>query len=349
MRRAALGFVLAVSTPWSAAGEPPLAAAPADAVPMQTIVVTGVQPGPGLWKVSKGDHVLWVLGTLSPLPEKMQWRADEVGERIAQSQVLLKSPSFDVKADTGFFGKLALVPSLIGVRNNPDGKKLEDVVPVEDYARWKSLKERYIGRSGKVEKWRPMFAAGELFGAAIRKNGMTGGARLVNERIDEFAKRANIKPTRVTYTLKVEKPRDVVKAFKKSSLDDLDCFEKTLDRIDTDIGAMKQRANAWATGDVDALRTLPYASQYAACMKAIQNVSVIRDAGDIDALVRQAWLDAATKALEANQSTFALLSMDDIVGKSDYLGALRARGYTVQAPDEQQDEPTPDEAPAPQP
>jgi hypothetical protein len=36
---------------------------------MQEVVVTGEQPGPGLWQVSKGDHVLWVLGTV-PLSPK---------------------------------------------------------------------------------------------------------------------------------------------------------------------------------------------------------------------------------------------------------------------------------------
>ena len=38
---------------------------------MDAIVVTGVQPGPGMWKVSQGDHVMWVLGTQSPLPKQM--------------------------------------------------------------------------------------------------------------------------------------------------------------------------------------------------------------------------------------------------------------------------------------
>jgi hypothetical protein len=38
------------------------------------VVVSGAQPGPGLWKVAKGDHVMWVLGTQSPLPKHMQWR-----------------------------------------------------------------------------------------------------------------------------------------------------------------------------------------------------------------------------------------------------------------------------------
>ena len=41
-------------------------AAPPTVVDLEAMVVRGQQPGPGLWKVSKGDHVLWILGTLSP-------------------------------------------------------------------------------------------------------------------------------------------------------------------------------------------------------------------------------------------------------------------------------------------
>ncbi len=330
MHRRFLAVLLCISA-WAAADEPP---APSDAVSMDTIVVAGAQPGPGLWKVSKGDHVLWVLGTLSPLPEKMQWRADEVAERIAQSQVVLRAPGIALKADVGFFGQLALLPSLVGVRNNPDDRKLDEVVPAELYARWKPLKERYLGRGGKVEKWRPMFAAEELYKAAIRKNGMTVGAGAINDKIEEIAKRAKIKPTPVAVVIGIDKPRDAIKEFKKSSLDDLDCFAKTLDRIETDLGTMKQRANAWATGDLDALRALPYTDQYTACVQAIQRTGALREAGDLDKRIEQAWLDAATKMLDANASSVALLPMGRVIGKDSYLAKMQALGYAVTAPDE---------------
>ncbi|MGH8173547.1 MAG: TraB/GumN family protein, partial [Rhodanobacteraceae bacterium] len=100
---------------------PEPAPAPAGATAeLETIVVSGEQPGPGLWKVSSNDHVLWILGTLSPLPKGMAWRAKEVENTIANSQVVLDPPRIDVKTDVGFFGKLRLLPTLIGVRDNPD-------------------------------------------------------------------------------------------------------------------------------------------------------------------------------------------------------------------------------------
>lgn len=40
---------------------------------IEEVVVIGVQPGPKMWRVNKGDHELWIFGTLSLLPKKMQW------------------------------------------------------------------------------------------------------------------------------------------------------------------------------------------------------------------------------------------------------------------------------------
>ena len=56
------------------------------------IVISGAQPGPGMWKVSKGDHVLWVLGTLSPLPKSMEWQSRDVEAVFAQAQEVMSAP-----------------------------------------------------------------------------------------------------------------------------------------------------------------------------------------------------------------------------------------------------------------
>ncbi|HJU09142.1 MAG TPA: TraB/GumN family protein, partial [Rhodanobacteraceae bacterium] len=51
-------------------------AAPSSSITtLETVSVTGVLPGPGLWKVSRDGHVLWVLGVIPSLPAHMQWRS----------------------------------------------------------------------------------------------------------------------------------------------------------------------------------------------------------------------------------------------------------------------------------
>ena len=40
--------------------EEPAAAEP----PLEEIMVLGEQPGPAMWRVTKGDHTLWIFATL---------------------------------------------------------------------------------------------------------------------------------------------------------------------------------------------------------------------------------------------------------------------------------------------
>lgn len=305
----------------------PEAAGPA----IEEVVVSGEQPGPELWKVGKGDHVLWILGTLTPLPEKMTWRSRHVESVIAQSQEIITATS--IEADIGFFKGLTLLPSVVGVRKSPEDTTLQQVLPPDLYTRWSVLKARYIGRDSGIEKWRPIFAAQELYSTAIKKSNLTYSG-IVWPVVKKIAKQHDVKITTPQVIVEIEKPRAAIKEFKKSSLDDIECFAKTLERLETDLDAMRLRANAWAVGDVDALRKLPPPDQTGACLTAIMNSQVVQERGfdNVPERVENAWLEAAGAALESNASTFALLSIAQMLKPNGYIAKLRAKGYTVDGP-----------------
>ena len=64
---------------------------------IEEVEVTGEHPGPGLWRITHGDHVLWLLGTIDPLPRKMEWKSREVESVISEAQELLyEQPSVSV-------------------------------------------------------------------------------------------------------------------------------------------------------------------------------------------------------------------------------------------------------------
>ena len=333
MHRILLAFLFAWTGIATASAQDMPPASVASVHDIAAVVVRGVQPGPGLWKVSKGDHALWILGTLSPLPKDITWDSHRVEILVASSQEVLVAPSLQVRGNLGFFGTLALLPSLIGLRNNPDGAMLRDVVSPDLYARWSVLKEKYIGGGNKVEKWRPIFAAIDLYDAAIRKAGLTDKL-LVQKTVAAAAKHAGVKVMPVIVTFVLDDPRSAVKEFKATALDDSDCFRKTLDRVDTDLAAMTARANAWSVGDLDALRKLSYTSQMAACHAALSETQLARKRGilDIDTRVRKAWLEAAMQALGANQETFATLPISNLLSADGYLSQLRAAGYSIEEP-----------------
>ena len=300
---------------------------------IDTIVVSGAQPGPGLWKVRKGDHVLWILGVESPLPKRMQWDSANVERKIAASQEVLAAPSATLDADVGFFRGLALLPSLLRMRKNPDGKLLRDLVSPAEYARWEVLKARYIGSDRDVEEWRPLFAALYLYQKAIGRIGLSEDS-VVNGIVRKAARRSDVPVTDPRVTVKIADPKGALKAFSGESLDDTACFAKTMERIEVDLGGMVERANAWAQGDIETLRAKQGPSQWRACSEAMTGNVAARRLGfaDIETRVQAAWMAAAEKALDKNASTFAMLPTSQLFNDNGYLAKLAAKGYAIEQP-----------------
>lgn len=315
---------------------------PANVPTLAPVVVSGVVPGPGLWKVSHGDHVLWVLGTLSPLPGRMQWESHDVREALAQSKEVLLEPKIRIKADVGFFGKLFLLPSAYGARKNPDGKSLDQVMDAPTYARWQALKAKYLGTDDGIERWRPLFAAQELYKKALKASGLSANGG-VPGTVAALAKQDGVAEVPVTYQVEIKQPRAAIKAFKSAAPSDMECFNRTLDAIEHDLPAMTERANAWATGDLAALRALPDSHRRDACVNALTRAGFAHELGldDVPARLAAAWLDAARKTLAANPTSFAMLPMDELLSPHGYLAQLAAQGYTVEAPSSLDDDPAP--------
>jgi hypothetical protein len=297
-----------------------------------TVVVEGRRPGPGVWKVSKGDHVMWVFGTYAPLPQKMEWDSARVERLVAKSQEVLTRPG--ARMEVGFFRGLTLLPTAIGIDKNPDGATLRDVLPADVYARWQVLKGKYIGDNDSIERRRPIFVADTLLGAGIGKSGLTQNTG-VEELIEKAAKRDKVKITSTTLSMEVDDPRGLMKEFKKSQVEDVACFTKTLERLEGDIDAMRVRANAWANGNIAEISSLDYAERDKACNDAIFNSEFAKHSPAFQHLperIRANWVKLAEKALADNASTFALLPMKDVVGPASYLADLQAQGYTVESP-----------------
>jgi hypothetical protein len=303
---------------------------------LETVVVSGVQPGPGLWRVvAPNGNILWVLGSLLPLPKRMAWTATEVQEKVAAAERVLLPPNveFDVKA--GFFAQIGLLPAAFRARNNPDKQRLVDVVPPELYARWTVLKKQYMGRDRGVEKRRPIVAAQELLEEALGDHDLSWknvAAATVRKAAKKHDRELHTPAVKVT----IEDPKALLRELNESSLSDLDCFEKTLERLETDIEPMKLRANAWALGEVGYLRSLDYTRGWRACTDAVLETTLAKKHGfaDLERRLREAWLADAIETLDKHANSFAVLPMSLVLADSGYLAELGRRGYRIEAPDE---------------
>jgi uncharacterized protein YbaP (TraB family) len=301
---------------------------------LEEVLVSGEQPGPALWKVSKGDHTLWIVGTLAPLPTKMTWRSKQVEKIIQQSQEILGSSSVRADVKGGGFTLLRLLPSLLRLRNNADGATLRQMLPPDVHARWEAAYLKYFGKTpDKLERWRPMFVADALYEKALATSGLSNRA-VVWPTIETLAKERKISVRQRKFQVPLPEPKALIAEIAATPRDkDIACLVATLDRIDQDLPNMKQRAAAWATGDLETLRALPYTDQQQTCIEAVINGPRLRKMfDDQKALVEADGFGAMGYMLLAHQTSLTAMPIQELLNDNGILAKLRATGYTVEAP-----------------
>lgn len=306
-----------------------------DIVDLDVMLVSGQHTGPGLWKVIHGENVLWILGTVSPVPKKMDWYSPQAETALAQAQEIIGPPGFVSTVGVGGMFKMAFsIPTLLRARKNPDGKTLREVLPADLYARWSVLKPTYLGNNRSVEQWRPIFAAAELYRAAIKRTGLVFGTG-VGERIGQLEKQHRIKHTSTVFRTDIKDPRGLAKSFARAEVNDVECFRAVLDRLELDVANAAQRANAWASGDVAELTRLFKRGDTMLCFEALAETEAARSLGIENAaeVTNSQWLQAAEAALANNPTSFATLPVSELLTADGLLANLRAKGYAVEVPD----------------
>lgn len=308
-------------------------AAGSDIIDVGPVLVSGRHSGPGLWKVSHGGNVLWILGTVSPVPRNMDWYSPQAEQVLAEAAEIIGPPGIVVSMGAGSMFRAAFsLPTLLKARNNPDGATLQQVLPDDLYRRWQSLKPLYLGRDKGVEKMRPFFAARELYDAALKQAGLQPGSG-VGTRLSQLIKEHAITRTSTAVSSDIKNPRSTAKAFIKADMDDIACFRSILDHLDADVLHAAERANAWAVGDLAELSRLQQAGGQQLCLQAFTGTDMAKSLGlgDAQTVSRKKWFDAVDAALKANAVSFATLPVADLLS-GDIPKGLRAKGYAVESP-----------------
>ena len=138
------------------------------------VEVSGERPGPNLWRVSNGEHVVWLMGTLDPLPKGITWRSKEIETVLGEVKQLVPSrPDVDVSA-----GPITLVRTYFQwrrVKKIPGKETLKDWLSPALYARWNVLKSRYKVSDNDIDKLTPMLAATRLYARALDISRLSSG------------------------------------------------------------------------------------------------------------------------------------------------------------------------------
>ena len=317
--RLAVGLTIGVLAP--ALAQPPSGGAPPT---IEEITVIGRYPGPPLWRVSSGEHVLSIFGDLQPVPKGLDWDPRNAERVIENAEVVIGSPR--VSAPT--FNPIRLFRLFRAARRlarNPDDAGLDDVLPPELYARYSALRARHQPKDDE-EDLRPALAALRLYGAALDDVGLTADSG-VGKTIARLMRRSDADEAEIVIKTEPETVLDELKKVTREA--ELTCFASIMTSIETDLDGMKERANAWAVGDVGALERFDYPDSEGNCLAMLFSAGGLAELRDD--LYAQ-WLREAENALANHERSFSVLPMRQLVAADGVLAQLAARGYVVTPP-----------------
>ena len=305
--------------------------------PVEEIVVRGRVPGPPLWKVSNGEHVMWILPSIDMVPKDMTWETARVERLIAEAREFISIPyglySITVPKNPLSIGRT--YRTFKEVSHLPKGQSLDDVVPAALYERFDDLKARYFPRDDSLEELTPYYAATEMTQQILDEENLVPFPRAMRD-IDRFVQRN--KSLRITdpgylvqETIEPGELQEIYAADAAAFPPELQlpCLERRISFFERDLSVVKRQANGWALGRLDDLYAQPLPHEGPdPCVHLPEEWK--DKAADAAKNRRERWLEAAESALTNNLSTFAVLGVDDLVAPQGLLAELVSKGYTVE-------------------
>jgi uncharacterized protein YbaP (TraB family) len=296
------------------------AAQPAPEV-MDDLVVTGERTGPGMWHVHRGTAQLWILGSMSPLPKGITWRSKQVEQVLdSANQVLVQKP-FEI----GIARILWLLITERTVLMVGGGKRLKDVLPADLHARFAVQRAKFTEDPNKWERFRPLIAAAFLQQAAFHQAGLSTRLDL-GAAMRTLAKKHHVRVEEI----KIAGVGDVMEALKTlPPATENTCVAASLVTIEHDLPRLVDRAQAWASGNLERIGKLREPAEVDACRAALDAGA---GAADLIARMRRTWLGTMEKYLQNGGVTVAVMNVDMLLEPGGLLDELRAKGYQVDAP-----------------
>ncbi len=291
-------------------------ALPAVADPSWTVgeLVVAPSPGPVLWRVSRGDSVVWILGALPVMPKALTWNSARLERVIAGANIVLVRP----RATVDLFTVMGILLHL----NLPRGRTLDQELPPDLEARLARARALAGQPAERYAHMKPLWAALRLYGDFAFR------ARLSRDEPEATVVRLAHRHRAPIQAVATYRARPVVRNL--AGLSDAQaqsCLSDVVGDIDYASTHLAPAAQAWARGDLPAVRTHYAESAFLLCLDQAPSFVALANRNVEDTV------EAIDAALARPGKSVAVLSLDDLLRPGGALARLRAEGATVTTPD----------------
>ncbi|MEI9990975.1 MAG: TraB/GumN family protein [Rhizomicrobium sp.] len=284
---------------------------------IETVVVTPQAAGPALWHIATATSEVWILPTVSPVPQDLAWDSKFVSDEIKGSKVLLLPP----RATLGVFEGLWFWMTGMDALEQPDGTALEATLPEPLKNRFVAARTHIGEDADRYAKFLGGVAALRLEGDYFRFAKLTPNGP--QRTVEAIAAHAGV-PVRTTATYPA---MDVIRDIPKmTAAAHLACLDFALKDIDTASAHAAAAAQAWADGDLAGVKAHYLETRLDDCLQQNSAYSVLRETANRD------MTNAILEALKKPGKTFAVMPMGFFLRKGGVLERLEAAGLTVSGP-----------------
>lgn len=311
-----LGLLLFASAA-SAQGVSPQAPPVKDWV-QETVVVTARSPGPLLWRAHRGTGEVYILAIVGAMPEGLKWNHTHLEKILDGAKTLYLQPRAEVGLVEGAWFLLTDRSSL----ELPNDEHLEDVLPPSLKERFVRAREKFHRDAGRYEDFLPAFAGFRLFGDFFDDAKLE--PREPARTVERLAGRKDVPSHPIATYEALPVIKDIAKM---SPAQNLTCLKAALDDIDVEDAHQVAAAQAWATGDLDAMKANYSEATLFACLETVPSFATAwkQSAADTARAIDAALADGGKSVL--------LVSLGALLRKDGVLDHLRAEGVTVDDPD----------------
>lgn len=277
------------------------------------VVVRAHVPGPAMWKLTRGESTVWVMGTLHVAPRDVKWDATRFRRVLQGAHVLILPHIVD---------DWTVSPDQMQLSGD---KQLNDVVSAHTYQRYQDVlhREQFAGLPTGLT-YQPAWAGSWLIVHVYRAHGIT--THIIPTEVADFAAQSGVT---VKY---VDRHTTWLQARQYDRLDPVAgeaCLNDYLDSIDHDLATVDLMGKAWADGDVPTILANHRDPAWVTCFLSQPKYAQIYETYAVDDMVK-----AVDAALKAPGKSVAVMPLSDLLRKDGVLDRLRAEGVSITAPAE---------------
>jgi uncharacterized protein YbaP (TraB family) len=286
-----------------------------DAVLLEELVVTARLPGPAWWQVSDADTTVYVLGTPSIAPKRMQWDRT-IFERRLQGANAVILPFQDVKVKAT--GAIGAAFNYLRLRS---GTPFEETLDPATRARFVAAREK-LGEPARHYATKNPLAAGLILATDYRdRNALTNADP--TKLVKLLAQRAHVPVVQKSYDIGPQ----LGAIIRTSAQAGRGCFEEVLAQVEAGPGVTLAAARAWAEGDVRG--ALDNERTYERC------IALVPGAQAFDARTKADQAAQIAAALKQPGHAIALVPLRPLLSQGGVLDRLHAQGFEIKTPGEE--------------